>query len=175
MQMVARPYVRRLATTHRGAAVETLKAAAELLNAGKKVVILAGLGGPRRRRRAGATWPTSWPLRSSSRCWARRRVPDDSPFTTGGVGLLGTRPSELAMEECDALLMVGTSFPYLKWYPKPGQAKARADRYRPDAHRPPLSGGHRAGRRCQGDAAGALAAAHSPRRTARSWRRPRPE
>jgi pyruvate dehydrogenase (quinone)/pyruvate oxidase len=51
-------------------------------------------------------------------------VPDDSPFTTGGIGLLGTRPSELAMEECDGLFLVGTSFPYLKWYPKPGQAKA---------------------------------------------------
>ncbi len=51
-------------------------------------------------------------------------MPDDSPFTTGGVGLLGTRPSEVAMEECDGLIMVGTSFPYLKWYPKPNQAKA---------------------------------------------------
>jgi len=45
-------------------------------------------------------------------------VPDDSPFTTGGVGLLGTEPSEIAMEECDTLLMVGTNFPYLEWYPK---------------------------------------------------------
>ena len=51
-------------------------------------------------------------------------VPDDSPFTTGGIGLLGTRPSEQAMEECDGLFLVGTSFPYLKWYPKPGQARA---------------------------------------------------
>ena len=38
-------------------------------------------------------------------------VPDDSPFTTGTVGLLGTRPSQEAMETCDTLLMVGTSFP----------------------------------------------------------------
>ena len=51
-------------------------------------------------------------------------VPDDSPFTTGGIGLLGTRPSEQAMEECEGLFLIGTSFPYLKWYPKPGQAKA---------------------------------------------------
>ena len=51
-------------------------------------------------------------------------MPDDSPFTTGGIGLLGTRPSEQAMEECDGLFLIGTSFPYLKWYPKPGQAKA---------------------------------------------------
>src|SRR5882724_2453337 len=51
-------------------------------------------------------------------------VPDDSPYTTGGIGLLGTLPSELAMEECDTLLMVGTSFPYMEYYPKPGKAKA---------------------------------------------------
>jgi pyruvate dehydrogenase (quinone)/pyruvate oxidase len=51
-------------------------------------------------------------------------VSDDSPYTTGGIGLLGTLPSELAMEECDTLLMVGTSFPYLEYYPEPGQARA---------------------------------------------------
>jgi pyruvate dehydrogenase (quinone) len=44
-------------------------------------------------------------------------VPDESPFTTGGIGLLGTEPSELAMEQCDTLLMVGTSFPYMEFYP----------------------------------------------------------
>jgi pyruvate dehydrogenase (quinone) len=51
-------------------------------------------------------------------------VPDDSPYTTGGIGLLGTRPSQEAMEECDTLLMVGTSFPYIEFLPKPGQARA---------------------------------------------------
>src|SRR4029079_3171585 len=50
-------------------------------------------------------------------------VPDDHPLTTGGLGLLGTRPSEDLMEECDTLLMVGTSFPYTKHLPPPGQAK----------------------------------------------------
>ena len=50
-------------------------------------------------------------------------LPDDSPFTTGGLGLLGTAPSQDAMEECDALLIVGSSFPYLDFYPKPGKAK----------------------------------------------------
>ena len=45
-------------------------------------------------------------------------VPDDSPYTTGGIGLLGTAPSEVAMEQCDTLLMVGTSFPYMEFYPK---------------------------------------------------------
>ena len=51
-------------------------------------------------------------------------VPDDSPYTTGGAGLLGTRPSQEALESCDALLLVGTSFPYLEYLPKPGQAVA---------------------------------------------------
>jgi pyruvate dehydrogenase (quinone)/pyruvate oxidase len=50
-------------------------------------------------------------------------VPDDSPYTTGGLGLLGTLPSEEAMEECDTLLIVGSCLPYIEFYPKPGQAK----------------------------------------------------
>jgi pyruvate dehydrogenase (quinone)/pyruvate oxidase len=50
-------------------------------------------------------------------------VPDDSPYTTGGIGLLGTRPSQEVMEQCDTLLMVGTSFPYIEFLPKPGQAR----------------------------------------------------
>ena len=50
-------------------------------------------------------------------------VPDDHPLTTGGLGLLGTQPSEELMEECDTLLMVGTSFPYTKHLPAPGQAR----------------------------------------------------
>src|SRR5206468_963606 len=50
-------------------------------------------------------------------------VPDDHPLCTGGLGLLGTTPSVEAMEECDALLIVGSSFPYMEYLPKPGQAK----------------------------------------------------
>src|SRR5205807_3366007 len=45
------------------------------------------------------------------------------PFTTGGIGLLGTKPSQEAMENCDTLLIVGSSFPYIEFLPKPGQAK----------------------------------------------------
>ncbi|HEY0725479.1 MAG TPA: thiamine pyrophosphate-dependent enzyme, partial [Pyrinomonadaceae bacterium] len=51
-------------------------------------------------------------------------VADDSPYTTGGIGLLGTKPSQEAIESCDTLLMVGTSFPYIEFMPKPGQARA---------------------------------------------------
>ena len=50
-------------------------------------------------------------------------VPDDSPFTTGGIGLLGTAPSQEAMKNCDTLLMLGTSFPYMEFYPKAGDSK----------------------------------------------------
>jgi pyruvate dehydrogenase (quinone)/pyruvate oxidase len=50
-------------------------------------------------------------------------VPDDHPLTTGGIGLLGTKPSEDAMEDADTLLMVGTNFPYTKHLPPPGKAK----------------------------------------------------
>ena len=94
-----------------------VRAAAEVLNAGTKTVILAGQGA-----RGAATElealadamaaPIVKPL------LGKAVVPDDSPFTTGGIGLLGTAPSEIAMEEADSLLMVGTSFPYLEWYPK---------------------------------------------------------
>ena len=60
-------------------------------------------------------------------------VPDDSPFTTGGIGLLGTAPSELAMEKCDTLLMVGTSFPYMEFYPSTRSAgRCRSTRSVPD-------------------------------------------
>jgi pyruvate dehydrogenase (quinone) len=50
-------------------------------------------------------------------------VPDDSPFTTGGIGLLGTLPPEQTMEECDSLLIVGSNMPYLQYYTKAGQVK----------------------------------------------------
>ena len=51
-------------------------------------------------------------------------LPDDSPFTTGGIGLLGTKPSEEALAGCDALFLIGTSFPYIEFYPKPGEKRA---------------------------------------------------
>ncbi len=51
-------------------------------------------------------------------------VPDDSVYTTGGIGLLGTKPSQDALETCDTLFMIGTSFPYIEFYPKPGKARA---------------------------------------------------
>jgi pyruvate dehydrogenase (quinone)/pyruvate oxidase len=101
---------------------QDLHAAAEILNAGKKVALMAGRGalgaGPEIEQMAeilGA--PVIKPL--LGKCV----LPDDSPYTTGGIGLLGTGPSEEALEECDTLFIVGTSFPYIEFYPKPGKAR----------------------------------------------------
>jgi pyruvate dehydrogenase (quinone)/pyruvate oxidase len=49
-------------------------------------------------------------------------IPDDSPYTTGGTGVVGTRPSYDVFENCDALVIIGSSFPYIEFLPKPGQA-----------------------------------------------------
>jgi pyruvate dehydrogenase (quinone) len=89
---------------------------------GKKIVILAGQG---------ALHATDPLIATAEKLGApiikallgKACVPDDSPYTIGGIGLLGTRPSQDAIEGCDTLFMIGTSFPYLEFYPKPGQAK----------------------------------------------------
>ncbi len=100
-----------------------LEAAAKLLNAGGKTVLMVGQGA----MGAGDQLEQVAELLGAPIVKAllgKAVVPDDSPYTTGGLGLLGTYPSEKAMEECDSLLLVGTSFPYMSFLPKPGQAKA---------------------------------------------------
>ena len=94
----------------------------------------------RRRRRAGGASPSSSARRSSRRCSARAPCRTTARYCTGGIGLLGTEPSQEALEDCDTLLIVGSTFPYIEFYPKPGQARARADRPRRRAHRAALSG-----------------------------------
>jgi pyruvate dehydrogenase (quinone) len=101
---------------------DAVRQAAKLLNQRKKPVIMAGRGaigaGKELEEIAeilGA--PIVKPLLGKA-C-----LPDASPYTTGGVGLLGTRPSQDALEACDTLLIVGSSFPYIEFYPKPGQAR----------------------------------------------------
>ena len=96
--------------------------AAEVLNAGKKIAILAGQGA----LKAGDELEQAAEILQAPIIKAllgKAAVPDDSPYTTGGIGLLGTAPSQDAMENCDTLLMVGTSFPYIEFLPKPGQAR----------------------------------------------------
>jgi pyruvate dehydrogenase (quinone) len=100
-----------------------LRRAAELLNAGRRVAILAGRGALHAGDQLEAVADRlAAPIVKA--LLGKAAVPDDSPYTTGGIGLLGTRPSQEAMEGCDTLLMVGTSFPYIEFLPKPGQARA---------------------------------------------------
>jgi pyruvate dehydrogenase (quinone) len=104
------------------AAEADLDRAAEILNAGKKVAMLVGVGAKGARQEVLAVADAlAAPIVKSLP--GKSVVPDDHPLTTGGLGLLGTRPSEELMEECDTLLMVGTSFPYSKHLPSPGQVK----------------------------------------------------
>jgi len=99
-----------------------LDRAAEILNQGKKVVILAGRGALNATDELEqAAELLGAPIVKA--LLGKAAVPDDSPYTTGGIGLLGTKPSQEAMEDCDSLLMVGTSFPYIEFMPKPGQAR----------------------------------------------------
>jgi pyruvate dehydrogenase (quinone)/pyruvate oxidase len=99
-----------------------LQAAAEILNSGKKVAILAGQGALRATDQLEqAAEKLGAPIIKA--LLGKAAVPDDSPYTTGGIGLLGTRPSQEALENCDTLLMVGSSFPYIEFLPKPGSAR----------------------------------------------------
>ncbi len=100
-----------------------LEKAAEILNAGKRTVILAGRG---------ALHATDELLQVAEQLGApvatallgKGAIPDDSPYAVGTVGLLGTAPSQEALEQCDTLLIVGSTFPYVEYYPKPGAARA---------------------------------------------------
>ncbi|RJF95667.1 thiamine pyrophosphate-requiring protein [Noviherbaspirillum saxi] len=104
------------------AADADLARAAEVLNAGSKVAMLVG---------AGALHATDEIIEVADLLGAgvakallgKAAVPDDLPFVTGAIGLLGTRPSWDLMNDCDTLLMVGSSFPYSEFLPKEGQAR----------------------------------------------------
>jgi pyruvate dehydrogenase (quinone) len=102
---------------------EGLRAAADVLNRGERVAMLVG---------AGALHATDQVLEVADVLGAgiakallgKAAVPDDVPYVTGSIGLLGTLPSWEMMNECDTLLMVGTAFPYSEFLPKEGQARA---------------------------------------------------
>lgn len=101
---------------------EDLARAAEVLNSGTRTAMLVGTGARHARAEVLAVADAlgSPIVKTLS---GKHVVPDDHPLTTGGLGLLGTRPSEELMEECDTLLMVGTSFPYGSYLPSAGQAQ----------------------------------------------------
>ena len=101
---------------------ELLKKAAAILNVGKKIVILVGQG----------ALDATDEIESICKLLAapvikallgKAVIPDDDPYCLGGIGLLGTEPASDAMAEADTLLMIGTSFPYIDYLPKPGQAR----------------------------------------------------
>jgi pyruvate dehydrogenase (quinone) len=99
-----------------------LQLAAEVINNGTRVAILVGQGClPARDEVLALADKVAGPIIKA--LLGKAVVPDASPYTTGGVGLLGTAPSQEALEECDTLIIAGSSFPYLEFYPKPGQAR----------------------------------------------------
>ena len=100
-----------------------LARAAAILDAGERVAILAGRGalGAQSELEALAE-RLGAPIVKA--LLGKGAVPDDSPWTTGSIGLLGTAPSQDALEDCDTLLIAGSSFPYMEFYPKPGEARA---------------------------------------------------
>ena len=100
-----------------------IKHAAEILNAGSKVAILIGQGA----RSAGAELLEVAELTGAGVAKAllgKDVLPDDLPYVTGSIGLLGTRPSYELMRDCDTLLIVGSNFPYSQFLPDYGQARA---------------------------------------------------
>ncbi|HET9125309.1 MAG TPA: thiamine pyrophosphate-requiring protein [Solirubrobacteraceae bacterium] len=102
---------------------EDLQKAAEILNAGEKVAMLIGAGA---QGAADEVVQTAELLGAgvAKALNGRAALPDDLPFVTGSIGLLGTKPSYDMMMGCDTLLMVGTSFPYAEWLPEEGSARA---------------------------------------------------
>jgi pyruvate dehydrogenase (quinone) len=99
-----------------------LQRAATVLNEGSRVAILVGQGA----RGAGPEVIETAELLGAGVAKAllgKDVLPDDLPFVTGPIGLLGSRPSYDLMMECDTLLMIGSSFPYSEFMPRPGQAR----------------------------------------------------
>ncbi|MBS1815651.1 MAG: pyruvate oxidase [Acidobacteria bacterium] len=99
-----------------------LQRAADVISAGKKIAILAGQGALQASEEVIALAevlgaPVVKPL------LGKAVVPDDSPYTTGGLGLLGTAPSQEVLESCDTLIIVGSSFPYIEFLPEPGKCR----------------------------------------------------
>ncbi len=118
-------------TTHTGVGYSTLaktpdeaalREAAAVLNAGKKVAMLVGAGA---LNAADEVTAVAERLQAgvAKALLGKAVLPDDLPWVTGGIGLLGTAPSWNLMQDCDTLLVVGSSFPYSEFLPKPGSAR----------------------------------------------------
>ncbi|HEX5481092.1 MAG TPA: thiamine pyrophosphate-requiring protein, partial [Terriglobia bacterium] len=101
---------------------EDLERAASVLNAGSKVAILAGAGALQAADEV-AEVANALGAGVAKALLGKAVLPDDLPYVTGAIGLLGTKPSWDLMTECDTLLMIGTSFPYSEFLPEEGQAR----------------------------------------------------
>ncbi|MGV6873190.1 thiamine pyrophosphate-binding protein [Pseudochelatococcus sp. B33] len=102
---------------------EQIDRAVELLNAAKRVAILAGRGALGAEKELAHTSDLlAAPVAKA--LLGKTVMADVHPHCTGGIGILGTAPSQKIMKECDALLIVGSSFPYIEYYPDPGAARA---------------------------------------------------
>ncbi|MFS0827542.1 thiamine pyrophosphate-requiring protein [Pseudomonas phoenicis] len=99
-----------------------LERAAQVLNEGKKVAILVGAGALQASEQVRAI-AEKLGAGVAKALLGKAVLPDDLPWVTGSIGLLGTEPSSLLMEECDTLLMIGSGFPYAEFLPKEGQAR----------------------------------------------------
>jgi pyruvate dehydrogenase (quinone) len=99
-----------------------IRKAADLINSGSKVSIFVGRGALHCREEVTElAEKVGGPVVKA--LLGKEVLPDRSPYTTGGLGLLGTAPSVDAMNECDTFIMIGSSYPYIDFLPKPGQAK----------------------------------------------------
>lgn len=100
----------------------SIKRAAEILNSGDRVVLLVGQGAIRASEEV-ATVSNRLGAPIVKALLGKEVVPDDHPNCLGGIGLLGTEPASDAMAKADTLLMIGTSFPYIDYLPKPDSAR----------------------------------------------------
>src|SRR3984885_13588768 len=101
---------------------EDLERAAEILNAGERVAMLVGQGALHASEE-GAQVADLLGAGVAKALLGKAVLPDDLPYVTGSIGLLGTKPSWTLMQECDTLLMVGSSFPYSEFLPEEGKAR----------------------------------------------------
>jgi pyruvate dehydrogenase (quinone)/pyruvate decarboxylase len=110
---------------------DQLQATAALLNAGKRIAVLVGQGAlPAREEVTTLADLLGAPVAKA--LLGKAVLPDDSPFTTGGIGDLGTAPSSWAMKTCDTVLILGSTMPWEEYYPTPGQARGVQVDLKPD-------------------------------------------
>ena len=152
---------------------DLLRQAADVLNAGKKVAILVG---------AGALGATDEVIAVAERLQAgvakallgKAALPDDLPWVTGSLGLLGTKPSWDLMKGCDTFLMIGSAFPYSEFLPKPGDARGVQIDIDGTMAQPALPDGGQHGRRQRRHPARVAAAAGAEAGRSAGARRSRP-